>query len=346
MSPEVLLEISNLSVSYGTLRGQVSALSNFSMSIPAGSVVGLVGESGCGKTTLAKTIMQLLPPNGFLNQGEIFFKGKDLTLLSDSEIRAIRWKEIAMVPQSAMNSLNPVYRVGDQLVETMVVREGVNRKTAWKRAGQLFEMVGIKDSRLRDFPHQFSGGMKQRATIALAMSLSPRLIIADEPTTALDVLVQARILDLLRDLKKKLGLTLIYITHDLSVASQTCDFLGVMYAGELVEFGPTKQVLSGPFHPYTMGLVSAVPRRSMLEWEPVSIPGAPPDLLQEPEGCRFVERCPFAANRCAKESTHLLSCAEFHQAACHYIDRAGTMRKESQAAEIWETSLAGRSKSI
>ena len=342
MSAEVLLEISNLSVSYGTSRGRVAALSDLSMVIPSGSAVGVVGESGCGKTTLAKALLHLLPPNGRLDQGQVFFQGKELTGLSEAEMREVRWREIAMVPQSAMNSLNPVYRVGDQLVETMMVREGTKRKRAWKRAAQLFEMVGIEVSRLRDFPHQFSGGMKQRATIALAMSLSPRLIIADEPTTALDVLVEARILELLRGLKEELGLTLIYITHDLSVVARTCDLLAVMYAGELVEFGPTQRVLREPFHPYTMGLVGAVPRTTALEWEPVSIPGAPPELLVVPEACRFVERCPFAANRCVREPTRLISCAESHQVACHYADRADEMRQEALSPEIWERSLAGR----
>ena len=339
---EALLQIVDLSVSYRTRRGAVEALSDLSMTVPAGAAVGIVGESGCGKTTLAKALLRLLPSNGQIDHGQVYFGGKDLALLSKREMRGVRWRDIAMVPQSAMNSLNPVYKVGAQLVETMVVRQGLRRQQARQRAAQLFQMVGIEVERLGDYPHQFSGGMKQRATIALAMALSPQLIIADEPTTALDVLVEARILELLGTLRQEYGLTLIYITHDLSVVARTCDFVGVMYAGELVEYGPTRRVLEEPFHPYTMGLIGAVPRAGASKREPVSIPGAPPGFLKQIPFCRFAERCPFAEERCRKEHPQLFACGPNHQAACHFAEGAVDMRQEARSPATWRRSEAGK----
>jgi peptide/nickel transport system ATP-binding protein len=340
MADSKFLEIAGLSVSYSMPRGRVQAVSNLSMSVPAGAAVGLVGESGCGKTTLIKALMRLLPPNGRIDQGQILFNGRDLTRLSDAELRQVRWREIALVPQSAMNSLNPVHRVGDPLVETMMVREGMSREAAWARAGELFEMVGIEPKRLRDYPHQFSGGMKQRAVIALAMVLSPKLIIADEPTTALDVLVEARILDLLGRLEKERGLTLIYITHNLSVVARTCNLTGVIYAGELVEYGPTARLINEPRHPYTMGLIASIPKGHVKQWNPVSIPGAPPDLLTPPVGCRFKERCPFATAVCDKHP-ELRPADANHLVACHHADQASRLWPQAQSPETWKCSSAG-----
>jgi oligopeptide/dipeptide ABC transporter ATP-binding protein len=338
----MLLDIKELSVSYKIPRGQVRAVSDLSMRIPAGVSVGIVGESGCGKTTLAKALTRLLPDNGRIEGGQVLFDGRDLTSLSEKQMREIRWRDISIVPQSAMNSLNPVYRVGDQLIETMVVREGAGRRAARARAAELFEMVGIDPVRLQDYPHQFSGGMKQRATIAMAMALSPRLIIADEPTTALDVLVEGRILELLQRLKEEHSLTIIYITHDLSVVARTCDYMGVMYAAKLVEFGPTRQVIQAPRHPYTMGLIAAVPKGNVQHWEPVSIPGSPPDLLQPPPACRFAERCPFATETCTTVYPDLLPYEEAHLAACHYAAEAHTMRSEAELPQLWQRSRAGQ----
>ncbi len=342
----ILLDIQQLSVTYETARGPVQAVSELSLQLPRGVSIGIVGESGCGKTTLAKALIRLLPTNGRISGGAINFDGVDIARLSPAKLRNMRWREIAMVPQSAMNSLNPVYQVGAQLVETMVVREGMAKNAAWKRAGELFEMVGINPSRLHDYPHQFSGGMKQRATIALAMALSPRLIIADEPTTALDVLVEARILDLLRDLKETYGLTIIYITHDLSVVARTCDLMGVMYAGKLVEFGPTQQVIRQPLHPYTMGLIAAVPKGDIRDWEPVAIPGSPPELIHPPEGCRFMHRCPFATATCSVDVPALAEGAPGHWAACHYLHQAEQMREDARIPLTWSRSLAGAVEAI
>ena len=343
---DILLDIQELSVTYDTVRGPVQAVSELSLQLPRGASIGIVGESGCGKTTLAKALIRLLPANGKISGGSIRFDGVNIARLSPAELRDMRWREIAMVPQSAMNSLNPVYQVGAQLVETMVVRQRMAKSAAWERAGELFKMVGIDPGRLHDYPHQFSGGMKQRATIALAMTLSPKLIIADEPTTALDVLVEARILNLLRDLKQTHGLTLIYITHDLSVVARTCDLMGVMYAGKLVEFGPTEQVIRRPLHPYTMGLIAAVPKGSIRGWEPVTIPGSPPELIHKLEGCRFVQRCPFATARCAVDTPALAEGATGHWAACHYLDQAEQMREDARIPLTWARSRAGALEAI
>ena len=342
MNAPPLLSLEGVSVSYSTISGEIGAVSNVTLGIPEGVAIGFVGESGCGKTTLAKAIIRLLPPNGRIVAGRIYFDGKDLAALPDRELREIRGRDIAMVPQSAMNSLNPVYRVEAQLVETMVVRGGMGRKDARLRAKDLFQMVGINPARLQDYPHQFSGGMKQRATIALAMALTPRLIIADEPTTALDVLVEARILTLLQRLKEDHGLTLIYITHDLSVVSRTCGLMGVMYAGEFVEVGPTWNVVNEPRHPYTMGLIAAVPRGDDRRWNPVSIPGSPPLLLSPPPGCRFAERCPFAEKKCFDEHPALRPVGRTHLAACHFADRADEFLDRARLTDVWRLSLVAQ----
>lgn len=338
MSAPPLLSLEGVSVSYSTLSGAIGAVSNVTLNIAEGVAIGVVGESGCGKTTLAKAIIRLLPPNGRVMSGRILYGGRDLISLPNRELREIRGREIAMVPQSAMNSLNPVQRVGDQLVETMVVRGGFGRKEARSRAMDLFEMVGISRTRLQDYPHQFSGGMRQRATIALAMTLEPRVMIADEPTTALDVLVEARILTLLQKLKEDHKLTLIYITHDLSVVSRTCGQMGVMYAGEFVEIGPTWNVINAPRHPYTMGLIAAVPRGEDRQWKPVSIPGSPPLLLSPPPGCRFAERCPFAEQRCFQEHPALRPVGESHLSACHFAERADEFLSRARLPDVWELS--------
>jgi peptide/nickel transport system ATP-binding protein len=342
MNESTLLGLESVSVSYATSSGRIKALSDVTLSIKAGTAFGLVGESGCGKTTLAKAIIQLLPPNGRIVKGSVNFDGQNLTRLSSNELRQVRGKEIAIVPQSAMNSLNPVYRVGDQLVETMVVRGAMTNAEARQRAIDLFEKVDLDPSRLHDYPHQYSGGMKQRAIIALAMALSPKLIIADEPTTALDVLVEARILDLLSELKDEYRLTLTYITHDLSVVARTCGVMGVMYAGKLVELGPTSSLINEPHHPYSMGLIAAVPRSEDRSWKPVSIPGSPPDLLDPPPGCRFAERCPFAEMKCFEEVPNLDPIDGSRMVACHFADMAYQFMPKAMSPDVWEGTLASR----
>ena len=342
MKKPALLSLEGISVSYTIASGRIQAVSDVTLNIGAGTAFGLVGESGCGKTTLAKAIIQLLPPNGDIVNGSVYFNGQNLTQLPHDKLRQVRGTEIAIVPQSAMNSLNPVYRVGYQLVETMVVRGEMRDKVAKQRAEELFEMVGLDPSRLRDYPHQYSGGMKQRATIALAMALSPKMIIADEPTTALDVLVEARILDLLCQLKDEFGLTLIYITHDLSVVARTCGLMGVMYAGKLAEIGPTNVVINEPHHPYSMGLIAAVPRGEIKSWTPVSIPGAPPDLLDPPQGCRFADRCPFTESICFEEVPSLDLIGESRLVACHFSNRAYEFMPQAMSPAVWERTLASR----
>ena len=302
-----LLQVEDLDLYYQTHRGSVQALQGVSLRVREGEVVGLVGESGCGKTSLARAITGVIPRNAEIRRGAIRWKGVDLLGLSQAQHRQRRWRDFAFVPQSAMNALNPVHRVGDQLREVLTQRSAVTARAAGDRVEELFDQVGIDRKRLRDYPHQFSGGMRQRISIAMALALQPELVIADEPVTALDVIVQRQILDLIQGLQKSLQLSMIMVTHDVSVVAYVCDTVVVMYAGQVVETGPVAQVLGSPLHPYTMGLTRAFPDLSQNIGLLRPIEGSPPDLLAPPRGCRFAERCPFALDACAQESPPLLA---------------------------------------
>ena len=292
-----LLEVKNLYIEYRTQEGTLKVVNDVSFDLKQGESLGLVGESGCGKTTLAKTIMRLLPDNGFISSGEIIFKKEDLVKKSKEEIRKIRLSEIAMISQSAMNSLNPVYTVGDQLIEGIRAHTNVSRDWAKERAIEVFEIIGLDAKRLNNYPHQMSGGMKQRAIIAMALTLDPSLIIADEPTTALDVVVQDKILNKIIEIQKQINSSMIFITHDISVVSEVCETIIVMYAGRIMEKASTETFFRDPFHPYSLGLKNAFPSILEIGEELISIPGAPPDLMLEQKGCGFQERCPCHRRR-------------------------------------------------
>ncbi len=330
-----ILSIQDLSVHYRTDRGTIQAVDRASFDVPSGAVVGLVGESGCGKTTAARSITGVIPGNATIAGGDIVFEGRNIAGLGHRQMEPLRWREIAFIPQSAMNSLDPVYRVGSQLMEVLVERGGMDRTQARARAAELFEMVGLDPQRLRDFPHQFSGGMRQRAAIALALALEPKLIIADEPVTALDVVVQRQVLDVFKELQERLGLSVVLVTHDISVVAYTCDQVVVMYAGEVVESGPVASVLSSPFHPYTMGLYNAFPDLQSSAGTLVPIDGSPPDLMDPPSSCRFRDRCPFAEARCAKPPA-MARVGEDHAAACWRIDEAEALRARAADPATWE----------
>jgi len=297
----VLLKIEGLKVEYYTRAGVVKAVDDVNLLIRRGETVGLVGESGCGKTTVGLSIMRLLPPNGRIVRGKIIFDGENLLEKSEEEMRRIRGRRISMIFQDPMTSLNPLMRIRDHLIETVMTHENVSRDEALKRAEQIVEMLGIEKERIHDYPHQFSGGMRQRIMIALALILNPDLVIADEPTTALDVIVQAQILELLKDLKKKFNMSMILITHDLSIVSELTDRVAVMYAGKLVEFADTIKIFEEPFHPYTEGLLASIPRIDVKQQKLQSIPGMPPDLINPPPGCRFHPRCPYAMDICKEQ---------------------------------------------
>jgi peptide/nickel transport system ATP-binding protein len=334
-STEALLQLDNLSVHYDTRRGAVRAVDGITLKLKPGEAMGLVGESGCGKTTAAKSLLRLLPPNGRIASGSISFAGRDLASLDEESMRRTRWKDIAWISQAAMNALDPIYRVGDQIVEAMQAHIKISRRDALQHAAQLFREVGIDPTRLRAYPHEMSGGMKQRAVIAMALALEPQLIIADEPTTALDVVTQAQILARLAKLRKSHGMALLFITHDISVVVQTCDSVTVMYAGKVMESGPVRQVFGSPFHPYTMGLRNAFPTLEGAQRELISIPGSPPDLLDPPRGCRFAQRCPFATDRCREEEPAVVEVAPGHHAACHYPDQVERFRSEAARDSSW-----------
>lgn len=297
----MLLKIEGLKVEYYTRAGVVKAVDDVNLLIRRGETVGLVGESGCGKTTVGLSIMRLLPPNGRIVRGKIIFDGENLLEKSEEEMRRIRGRRISMIFQDPMTSLNPLMRIRDHLIETVMTHENVSRDEALKRAEQIVEMLGIEKERIHDYPHQFSGGMRQRIMIALALILNPDLVIADEPTTALDVIVQAQILELLKDLKKKFNMSMILITHDLSIVSELTDRVAVMYAGKLVEFADTIKIFEEPFHPYTEGLLASIPRIDVKQQKLQSIPGMPPDLINPPPGCRFHPRCPYAMDICKEQ---------------------------------------------
>jgi len=317
-----LLEVKNLKTYFKIKRGYVKAVDNISFQVEKGEAMGLAGESGCGKTTTALTILKILPPNGEIRGGKILFSGINLVEIPEEKMRKdIRWKGISIVFQGAMNALNPVYKVGDQIVEAIRLHENVTKEEATTRAKKLLELVGIEPSRFGNYPHEFSGGMKQRALIAMALSCNPLLMIADEPGTALDVVVQAQILKLLRELKDKLNFSMILITHDLSIIAEVCEKTTIMYAGKIVEHGSSVNIFKRPLHPYTSGLIAAFPNIKGPRTRVTSIPGIPPDLLHPPSGCRFHPRCKYAMDICKKKEPIEVEVEKDHYVACHLITR-------------------------
>lgn len=333
---ETLLSVRDLRVSYKVGRGSLDAVDGATFDVPRGSILGLVGESGCGKTTVARALTRVMADNASISGGQMLFDGKDLAALPEREMNALRWRDIAFVPQSAMNSLDPVYTVEYQLNEVLRRRGGMDRKQARRRCEELFEMVGIEAGRLRDFPHQFSGGMRQRVAIALALALNPKLVIADEPVTALDVIVQRQILDQLRDLQQQLGISVILVTHDISVVAYICDRTVVMYAGKVAEQGPMEATLTRPAHPYTMGLRNAFPDlQGAASGILTPIEGAPPNLANPPPGCRFAPRCPFAIDICTSVVPAGQEVEPGHLAACHRAGEAEVLRERAALTQTW-----------
>jgi len=303
-----LLDVQDLTTHYFTLSGAVQAAENVSFQVEKGEALGLAGESGCGKTTVALSVLKILPQGGRIIGGKVLFGDKDLVTINEDEMRkAVRWKGISIVFQGAMNALNPVYKVGDQIVEAILTHEtDVSGEEARERVGKLLETVGVSPTRANNYPHEFSGGMKQRALIAMSLACNPELLIADEPGTALDVIVQAQVLKLLRDLKEKLNLAMMLITHDLSIIAETCEKSAIMYAGRIVEYGDVTRIFKEPLHPYTQGLLGAFPSIKAARTRMSSIPGLPPDLLHPPSGCRFNPRCRYAMEICREKVPELI----------------------------------------
>ncbi|MGH8924720.1 MAG: ABC transporter ATP-binding protein [Acidimicrobiia bacterium] len=318
-----LLEVDRLVMRYKTKKGDVSAIEDVSFTLHQGESLGLVGESGCGKTSVAMSLMRLAADNARYVSGEIRLDGENLLALSEEAMRKRRWKSIAMIFQGAMNSWNPVYTVGDQIEEAidLHIEPRPTEKQARERMSRLFEMVGLNPAMLDRYPHEFSGGMRQRAVIAMALSCNPRLIIADEPTTALDVIVQDQILKELKKIQEKLGMSLIYISHDIAVIAEVTDTIGVMYAGKLVEYGSTLEVFRRPKHPYSYLLLSSTPSITGPRRKLAPLEGEPANLLDPPSGCRFHPRCPFATEICVTDEPPLEEKVSGHQAACWHSDR-------------------------
>ncbi|MBU7015087.1 MAG: ABC transporter ATP-binding protein [Theionarchaea archaeon] len=313
-----ILEVNNLRMYFSTKKGDVKAVEGVSLEIGKGESVGLVGESGCGKTSIGISILKLLPDNGRILEGEILFKGDDLVPKPEDEMRSVRWNGISMIFQAAMNALNPVYKVGDQIVEAIMLHEEVSKEEAYERVAQLYELVGMSPERAENYPHEYSGGMKQRAIIAMALACDPDMIIADEPTTALDVIVQDSIIKEIKKIQAKLDMTMLYISHDISVIAETCERIAVMYAGNVVEYSDSVTLFASPLHPYTNGLLSSFPsiKGPLKKLNP--IPGEPPNLLNPPTGCRFHTRCPFAQRLCKEQVPEFREFQERHYAACHF----------------------------
>lgn len=334
-----LLEICRLRVFFRTVHGLARVVDDVSLTLEPRTNFGLVGESGCGKTTLAKAILRLLPENAVIPEGQILLNGRDLLTISETELREVRWKEIALIPQSALNALDPVHSVGSQVVEAILAHEDVPSLEAQARARALFHLVGLDAARFDHYPHQFSGGMRQRVVIAMALALQPTLVIADEPTTALDILMQNQILKRIRELQDELGLTILLITHDMGVVAAMCDTVGVMYAGRIVELGPLREVFDRPQHPYTWGLLNAFPALRVRRTA-VSIPGAPPSPLTQPDGCRFHPRCPFAVERCWAEVPPLRLVRPHGLVACHFAETLQETMAKADSQAVWDGVLS------
>ena len=314
---EPLLSVQNLSVEYVTPRGPVRAIDDVSFTIHRGEVFGLAGESGSGKSTAAMAALRLLQPPALITAGRVLYEGRDVLAMSEEELRAFRWKKIALVFQSAMNALNPVLTIGAQIADVLQTHEQINPSQALKRAAELLELVGIESTRLASYPHQLSGGMRQRVVIAIALALRPPLLFMDEPTTALDVVVQKEILQQIAELKERLGFSILFITHDLSLMLEFCDTVGILYAGRLCEVAPAKVLFGAPRHPYTRGLMNSFPDLHGPKRRQEGIGGSPPDMRQPPSGCRFHPRCPTASEVCANTIPPLISLGPQQLTACH-----------------------------
>jgi peptide/nickel transport system ATP-binding protein len=311
-----LLDVKNLTMHYTTKMGDVHAVDDVSFAIEPGEAIGLVGESGCGKTSIALTLLRLLPDNAKFLGGSVLFEGVDIVRLPEEEMRKIRWRGISMIFQAAMNSLNPVYRVGDQIIEAIQTHFPIDYRAARRRVAELFDLVGLAPELMDRYPHEYSGGMKQRAVIAMALACAPKLVIADEPTTALDVIVQDRILRRIDEVRKELNMAMLYISHDIAVIAEVSQRIGVMYAGNLVEFADTVTIFKNPAHPYTVALMSAFPSIKGEKRKLQGLPGEPPDLLRPPSGCRFHPRCPYATAVCTESPPEYREVQPQHHVAC------------------------------
>lgn len=312
-----LLEVSNLKTYFFTDRGVVKAVDGISFKLDKGETLGLAGESGCGKSTTAYSLIKLVPPPGKIVSGKILLDGEgNIVDLPEPEVRRrVRWKRISMVFQGAMNALNPVYTIGQQICEVLTYHAQMTKEEAVERAKELLTMVGLEPDIVNRYPHELSGGMKQRSFIAMALALNPDIIICDEPTTALDVVVQAQILNLLKELQNKYGISIILITHDLGVTAELSDKVAIMYAGKIAEQAPSEKIFLEPAHPYTKGLINSIPRlksKVKITW----IPGLPPNLINPPTGCRFHPRCPEAMDICKKEEPPIVKLSSDHEVMC------------------------------
>ncbi|MCP4397373.1 MAG: ABC transporter ATP-binding protein [bacterium] len=337
----MILDIKNLKTYYQTEKGVVKANDGISLSIAENEVFGLAGESGCGKSTLIRTIIRLVPKNAHVTADRMNFDGEDILAMPEKDFREkILWQGISLVPQSAMSALNPVYRVGDQIIEAIQAHTGDDKAECVKRVATLFEAVGLQSGMMKAYPHEFSGGMRQRAMIAMALALNPALIIMDEPTTGLDVLVQERILRNLKEIRQNAGTaaSILLITHDISVIAEMSDRIGIMYAGRLMEVADSMELFNEPYHPYTLGLKNAFPSIQAIDRELISIPGSPPNLLGEIPGCLFALRCPFVLPECEKTKPPDLEIKPGHFVHCIRTDHVEEFRNRAGDKKTWQSS--------
>ena len=336
MNSKPLLEVNKLNIRYQTQDGEIHAVADVSFEVFSNEVFGIAGESGCGKSTLIKGIMRLLPENAKIDASTIKYKDQDIDCMRESVFREeVLWKQISLVPQSAMNSLNPVYKVGEQIVEAIQAHTSQGKKEARERVAELFDVVGLQSELMDSFPHEFSGGMRQRAMIAMALAIDPGLIVMDEPTTGLDVLVQERILRRIREIRKQIRSSIILITHDIAVIAEMSDRIAVMYGGRIMEQAKSLDLFESPCHPYTLGLKNAFPSINNLDQELISIPGSPPSLLGLQVGCPFEARCPFSSERCKNDIPEVVVKEKFHEVSCFRHMDAPELRKNATKLSTW-----------